>query len=82
MDETGGATLFMHGQSQAVRLPKGFRLPGDRVHVRRVTTGVTLEPMIADVEEWFAALDQFRDVPLLSNGRDQAPLSTDDNQIA
>ena len=26
--ETGTAKIFMHGRSQAVRLPKEFRLPG------------------------------------------------------
>ena len=25
------ARLFMHGRSQAVRLPQAYRLPGDRV---------------------------------------------------
>ncbi len=38
-------TLFMNGRSQAVRLPKGFRLPGDRVSVRRLGDGVLLEPV-------------------------------------
>lgn len=35
----------MNGRSQAVRLPKEFRLPGDRVSVRRVGDGVLLEPV-------------------------------------
>ena len=34
MADTAIAKLFMHGRSQAVRLPKEFRLPGDRVRVR------------------------------------------------
>ena len=29
------AKLFKNGRSQAVRLPLAFRLPGDRVRVRR-----------------------------------------------
>jgi virulence-associated protein VagC len=40
-------TVFMNGRSQAVRLPKEFRLPGDRVSVRRLGTGVLLEPIAA-----------------------------------
>ncbi len=28
MAETGTAKIFKHGRSQAVRLPKEFRLPG------------------------------------------------------
>lgn len=39
------ATLFMNGGSQAVRLPKEFRLPGTAVRVRRVGDGVLLEPL-------------------------------------
>ena len=31
MSDTGIAKIFMHGRSQAVRLPLGFRLTGDRV---------------------------------------------------
>jgi antitoxin VapB len=61
----------MHGRSQAVRLPQAFRLPGDRVRVRRVKTGILLEPMIADIEDWFSELDRFLDVPLLEDGRRQ-----------
>jgi virulence-associated protein VagC len=37
---TGVAEIFTHGRSQAVRLPKEFRLPGKEVRVRRVGNGV------------------------------------------
>jgi virulence-associated protein VagC len=36
MSETATAKLFKHGRSQAVRLPKEFRLPGTEVRVRRI----------------------------------------------
>ena len=39
------ATLFTNGGSQAVRLPKEFRLPGTVVSVRRLGRGVLLEPL-------------------------------------
>ena len=39
------STLFMNGRSQAVRLPKEFRLPGKRVAVRRLGDGILLEPI-------------------------------------
>jgi antitoxin VapB len=55
----------MRGRSQAVRLPMAFRLPGDRVRVRRVRSGILLEPMITDIERWFAELDRFADVPFM-----------------
>jgi hypothetical protein len=38
MAETAIARLFTHGRSQAVRLPKEFRLPGDRVRVRHLAS--------------------------------------------
>ena len=45
------AKLFQHGGSQAVRLPKAFRLPGAEVKVSRTARGVLLEPLRADGEE-------------------------------
>ena len=39
------AKIFMHGRSQAVRLPKEFRLPGKEVRVRRIGSAVLLEPL-------------------------------------
>ncbi len=71
MSETGIAKLFKHGRSQAVRLPLAFRLPGDRVRVRRVGSGVLLEPIITDPDAWFAALDRFADIPFMEDGRRQ-----------
>ena len=39
------AKLFIHGGSQAVRLPKEFRFEGSEVHVRRVGNEVVLSPV-------------------------------------
>jgi antitoxin VapB len=39
------AKLFWQGRSQAVRLPKDVRFPGDRVRIRRRGAAVILEPM-------------------------------------
>lgn len=38
-------TLFLNGRSQAVRLPKEFRLPGKEVSIRRLGTGALIEPI-------------------------------------
>lgn len=76
MAETAIARLFTHGRSQAVRLPKAFRLPGDRVRVR-IEGGVLLEPIASDMDAWFAELDRFADVPLFDDGRNQPPASVD-----
>jgi antitoxin VapB len=74
MADTGIAKIFKHGRSQAVRLPAAFRLPGDRVRVRRVGKGVLLEPMTTDIDAWFAELDRFVEVPFMEDGRQQPPM--------
>jgi len=74
MSETGIARIFRHGRSQAVRLPLAFRLPGDRVRVRRVEGGILLEPIVTDLDAWFAELDRFAEVPFLEDGRRQPPM--------
>lgn len=67
------AKLFRNGRSQAVRLPREFRFAGDRVRVRRVGRGVLVEPMFANVSEWFAELDRLRPEPLKPEDRRQPP---------
>ena len=74
MSETGIAKIFKHGRSQAVRLPLAFRLPGDRVRVRRVEGGILLEPIVSDLDAWFAELDRFAEVPFMEDGRRQPPM--------
>jgi antitoxin VapB len=74
MAASGVGKIFKHGRSQAVRLPLAFRLPGDRVRVRRVEGGVLLEPMATDINAWFAELDRFADVPFVEEGRRQPPM--------
>ncbi len=56
---TATAKIFMHGRSQAVRLPKEFRFPGKEVRVSRVGDKVILEPLekaLFDVAAWRAEL--------------------------
>jgi len=76
MPDTGTAKLFKHGRSQAVRLPKEFRLPGTQVRVRRHGRGVLLEPLDApaDARAWLAKLDEYLDEPFMPEGRQQPPM--------
>jgi len=70
------AKLFKHGRSQAVRLPKAFRLPGTEVRVRRVGNAVLLEPMerdIADIRAVFAEIDRLGGGEFLEEGRPAQP---------
>jgi antitoxin VapB len=71
MAETGIAKLFRNGRSQAVRLPREFRFEGSQVRVRRMAEGVLLEPLIADAEEWFAALDRVRETQFLTKDKER-----------
>jgi antitoxin VapB len=68
---TAIAKLFRNGRSQAVRLPREFRFDGDRVRIRRAGRGVLVEPMFADVSEWFAELDRLGSEPFMAEGRRQ-----------
>lgn len=73
------AKLFVNGRSQAVRLPREFRFPGTEVRVTRHGRGVLLEPVVSDVDQWFAELDRYAAEPFMPEGRNQpaAPTRTD-----
>lgn len=79
MADIDTAKLFKHGGSQAVRLPKEFRLPGKEVRIRRLGRGVLLEPMEFDAAAWLAALGRFKDVPFMEEGREQPAMPDDDD---
>lgn len=74
MAESGVAKVFMHDRSQAVRLPRAFWIAGDHVRVRRVGSGLLLEPIITDADAWFSELDQFSKPSFLEDGRQQPPM--------
>ncbi|MGH7043283.1 MAG: antitoxin [Acetobacteraceae bacterium] len=76
MPSSSTAKLFRHGRSQAVRLPKEFRMPGSEVRVRRVGRGVLLEPIEPDLDAWWARLDSYQDEPFMPEGRRQPPMPT------
>jgi antitoxin VapB len=58
------AKLFANGRSQAVRLPKEFRLPGAEVLVRRDGARLVLEPI--DARGW--PVDLWRRLDALAEG--------------
>jgi antitoxin VapB len=77
------AKLFMHGRSQAVRLPKEFRFEGKEVHVSRLGSKVILEPMEKapfDVIAWRSRLDSLGAANFLPEGiPDDPPLLPEDS---
>jgi antitoxin VapB len=58
------AKVFWSGRSQAVRLPKEFRVDSDEVRIRREGNSIVLEPVKKDwvwLDKWqkkHGALDQ------------------------
>jgi antitoxin VapB len=84
MEKSGIAKIFMHGRSQAVRLPKEFRLPGKEVRVTHVGKGVLLEPITPDAKDikaWFAELDRLGGADFLPEGRPEQPPMPDGSDI-
>lgn len=75
------AKIFMHGRSQAVRLPKEFRLPGKECRVRRVGNGILLEPVDVEHRSWLEEIRRLAreaDEPFMPEGRDQPQMPPDD----
>lgn len=64
------ARLFQNGNSQAVRLPKEFRMPGDMVKIFQRGNQVVLEPLETT---WDLLFDSLGDFPedFLVEGRNQ-----------
>jgi len=53
------ARIFTSGNSQAVRLPKKYRLDGDRVFIKKVGNALVLIPAHAPWQTLFDSLSQF-----------------------
>lgn len=77
------AKLFMHGRSQAVRLPKEFRFEGTEVLVSREGDRVVLEPAAPprfDVRAWLASVHEAAGGEFLPEGRpEQPPMPPDED---
>lgn len=74
------AKVFMHGRSQAVRLPKEFRVQGTEVRVTRVGKKIILEPVeqpAFDIETWRAKLDGYLDTDFPEVTKSPAPSKVD-----
>ena len=67
------AKLFKNGRSQAVRLPKDFRLPGNEVYIERRGSEVVLRPkQTVDWDDFFARPSRFPP-DFLANRKDLKP---------
>ena len=64
------AKLFQNGSSQAVRLPKEFRIPGNEVKIFKRGNQVILEPIEKTWDSLFESLSEFPD-DFMQDGRNQ-----------
>jgi antitoxin VapB len=65
---------YLAGRSQAVRLPKEYRVTGNSVYVKRLGNSIALIPKTAN--RWaglFAALDEFPRDFVVERRQQQAP---------
>ena len=70
---TATAKLFWSGRSQAVRLPKEFRMEGAEVRIRRQGAAVILEPIASDWDWLEDVVGQFSE-DFFAAGRNQPAL--------
>ena len=78
---TATAKLFMHGRSQAVRLPKEFRFEGSKVRVRKVGDKVIPEPITIDFDKFWAELDALGAKDFLPDGIPDEPPAEPDPRV-
>jgi antitoxin VapB len=64
------AKLFQNGSSQAVRLPKEFRIPGNEVKIYKHGNQVILEPIEMTWDALFESLSEFPE-DFMQDGRNQ-----------
>ena len=69
-DNMETAKLFQNGSSQAVRLPKEFRMPGNEVKIFKKGNHVILEPIETIWDHLFESLSEFPE-DFLKDGRNQ-----------
>lgn len=64
------AKIFKSGNSQAIRLPKAFRMPGEKVKIFRRGNQIVLEPLEST---WDVLLDSLSEFPedFMQDGRQQ-----------
>jgi antitoxin VapB len=64
------AKVFWSGRSQAVRLPKAFRINANEVRIRKEGEKIVLEPVSEDWA-WLDALVGTMSDDFMANGREQ-----------
>jgi len=71
------AKIFQNGSSQAVRLPKAYRLPGNEVRIFKKDNQVILEPIEKTWDAFFESLSEFPE-NFMKDGRNQPDMQKRD----
>ncbi len=61
---TASASVFMSGNSQAIRLPKDFRVNTSRVTLRRVGKDIVISEKTTTMQQFLEQLPHLPDAPL------------------
>jgi antitoxin VapB len=69
------AKLFRNGSSQAVRLPKEFRISGNEVKIYKKGKQIIIEPLEMTWDAFFESLSDFPE-DFLQEGRNQPAAQT------
>jgi len=67
---TAVAKIFKNGRSQAIRLPKDFRLPGRMVSVSHLGNAVVLQPIS---ETWLDVYNSMSELETFMEDREDLP---------
>lgn len=67
---TAIAKIFKNGRSQAIRLPKNFRLPGKMVSVSHLGNAVVLQPIS---ETWLDVYNSMSELKSFMEDREDLP---------
>ena len=64
------AKIFKNGQSQAVRLPKDFRLEGSEVSIMKLGSSIVLQPIAFNWKDVFDQISKIKSDEILINRED------------
>jgi antitoxin VapB len=71
---TANAAVFMSGNSQAIRLPKSFRLNASRVTLRRVGNDIVISEKLTTMKQFLDQLPHIPDAPLAPDDGPEEPV--------
>ena len=71
---TTTAAVFMSGNSQAIRLPKGFRVNSSRVTLRRVGKDIVISEKTTTMKQFLDQLPHIPDAPLAPDDGTEEPV--------